>query len=43
MRGNARAANLATVPLRVASPIEKFICQQEEGVYGKLTQPFQIG
>ena len=24
-------------------PIEKVIWQQEEGVYGKLTQPFQIG
>lgn len=28
---------------RGASPIEKVIWQQEEGVYGKLTQPFQIG
>src|SRR3981081_3764162 len=26
-----------------ASPIERVIWQQEEGVYGKLTQPFQIG
>src|ERR1700743_1646410 len=28
---------------RGATPIEKVIWQQEEGVYGKLTQPFQIG
>ena len=28
---------------RGASPIERVIWQQEEGVYGKLTQPFQIG
>ncbi len=28
---------------RGASPIEKVIWQQEEGVFGKLTQPFQIG
>src|ERR1700741_930901 len=28
---------------RGASAIEKVIWQQEEGVYGKLTQPFQIG
>jgi len=28
---------------RGASPIEKVIWQQEEGIYGKLTQPFQIG
>ena len=28
---------------RGASPIEKVIWQQEEGAYGKLTQPFQIG
>src|SRR4051812_49472755 len=27
---------------RGASPIERGIWQQEEGVYGKLTQPFQI-
>src|ERR1700747_1063864 len=26
-----------------ASPVEGVIGQQEEGVYGKLTQPFQIG
>ena len=28
---------------RGATPIERVIWQQEEGVYGKLTQPFQIG
>ena len=28
---------------RGATPIERVIFQQEEGVYGKLTQPFQIG
>ncbi|CAN5495856.1 acyl-CoA dehydrogenase [soil metagenome] len=28
---------------RGATPIEKVIWQQEEGVFGKLTQPFQIG
>src|SRR6201994_4957111 len=28
---------------RGSSPIERVIWQQEEGVYGKLTQPFQIG
>jgi len=28
---------------RGATPIEKVIWQQEEGIYGKLTQPFQIG
>ncbi len=28
---------------RGSTPIEKVIWQQEEGVYGKLTQPFQIG
>ncbi len=28
---------------RDATPIERVIWQQEEGVYGKLTQPFQIG
>jgi alkylation response protein AidB-like acyl-CoA dehydrogenase len=28
---------------RGASPVERVIWQQEEGVYGKLTQPFQIG
>src|SRR2546430_17172839 len=28
---------------RGATPIEKGIWQQEEGVYGKLTQPVQIG
>src|SRR4030095_15710217 len=28
---------------RGAPPIERVIWQQEEGVYGKLTQPFQIG
>ena len=28
---------------RGASPIERVIFQQEEGVYGRLTQPFQIG
>ncbi|WP_322516180.1 acyl-CoA dehydrogenase [Rhodopseudomonas palustris] len=28
---------------RSATPIEKVIWQQEEGVYSKLTQPFQIG
>src|SRR5260221_7263122 len=28
---------------RGATPIEKVIWQQEESVYGKLTQPFQIG
>src|SRR2546430_10238591 len=28
---------------RGAAPIERVIWQQEEGVYGKLTQPFQIG
>ena len=28
---------------RGATPIESVIWQQEEGVYGKLTQPFQIG
>ena len=26
---------------RGASPIERVIWQQEEGIYGKLTQPFQ--
>ena len=31
--------NMAAAPPR----IEKVIWQQEEGVYGKLTQPFQIG
>jgi alkylation response protein AidB-like acyl-CoA dehydrogenase len=28
---------------RGASPVERVIFQQEEGVYGKLTSPFQIG
>jgi alkylation response protein AidB-like acyl-CoA dehydrogenase len=28
---------------RGATPIERVIWQQEEGVFGKLTQPFQIG
>lgn len=28
---------------RGATPIERVIWQQEEGIYGKLTQPFQIG
>src|SRR5260221_9248868 len=28
---------------RGATPIERVIWQQEEGAYGKLTQPFQIG
>src|SRR5581483_9154961 len=28
---------------RGATPIERVIWNQEEGVYGKLTQPFQIG
>jgi alkylation response protein AidB-like acyl-CoA dehydrogenase len=28
---------------RGASPVERVIWQQEEGIYGKLTQPFQIG
>ncbi len=28
---------------RGASPVERVIWQQEEGVFGKLTQPFQIG
>src|SRR6201747_2927197 len=28
---------------RGATPIERVIWQQEEGVYGRLTQPFQIG
>src|ERR1700694_4568802 len=28
---------------RGATPMERAIWQQEEGVYGKLTQPFQIG
>jgi alkylation response protein AidB-like acyl-CoA dehydrogenase len=28
---------------RGALPVERVIWQQEEGVYGKLTQPFQIG
>src|ERR1700716_3697854 len=28
---------------RAPTPIERVIWQQEEGVYGKLTQPFQIG
>ncbi|WP_024510863.1 acyl-CoA dehydrogenase [Bradyrhizobium sp. ARR65] len=28
---------------RGASPVERVIWQQEEGLYGKLTQPFQIG
>ena len=26
-----------------ASPLERVIWQQEEGIYGKLTQPFQVG
>src|SRR6201996_5637385 len=28
---------------RGATPVERVIWQQEEGIYGKLTQPFQIG
>src|ERR1700748_2636641 len=28
---------------RGATPIERVIWQQEEGIYGKLNQPFQIG